>query len=92
MTTPLRPAYTSNEAAALLNISRTWLVARAREIPGAHRTAGDRGQWRFDPVRFDRYLEALRAGNSTGRRKRAARATPARPPSDMETWLASLRK
>ena len=93
----LRPPYRPPEAAALLGIGRSWLVQKAAdgEIPGAHRTNGDSGHWRFDPDKFDRYVQDLRAGK-VSRRVRPVRkgGTIDRKPRDVQVneWLESFRR
>jgi hypothetical protein len=92
----IRPAYTASEAAAIINIGRAWLIQKAASeagpLMGAHRTGGSSGHWRFDPDKFDRYVQDLRAGkviaNKPGRRRRA----PRKPRNvQMEEWLARFR-
>jgi excisionase family DNA binding protein len=66
----MRPPYKAQEAAALLSIGRAWLCARAAEgeIPGAFRTRGNAGHWRFDADKFDQYLHDLREGRTAALR------------------------
>jgi excisionase family DNA binding protein len=89
----LRPAYTASEAANLLRIGRAWLVQKAAEgqIPGAHRTGGDSGHWRFDPDKFDRYLQDLRAGKVITQ-PRWRKIAPRKPQNvEMQEWLARFK-
>lgn len=94
-----RPAYKPSEAAKLMSIGRAWLTlkAAAGEIPGAYRTHGTSGHWRFDPDKFDRYVADLRAGKVKETRAAPAEKKTKRPRRtpkniEMNDWLADFRK
>lgn len=93
----MRPAYTAAEAANLLRIGRAWLIQKAAggegQLMGAHRTGGTSGHWRFDPDKFDRYVQDLRAGKILADKPSRRRAGPRKPRNvQMEEWLAGLKK
>lgn len=91
-----RPAYKVHEAAKLLSIGRAWLTQKAAtgEIPGAYRTNGTSGHWRFDPDKFDRYVADLRAGRVKERKAPQKKKRPGRAPKnvEMQDWLSDFRK
>ena len=93
---PIRPPYKPSEAAKLLGVGRSWLIQKAAkdEIPGAYRTHGDEGHWRFDPDRFDKHISDLRAGKVVARRVRSKKEIGVRKPKNvqMNEWLESFRR
>jgi excisionase family DNA binding protein len=96
----IRPAYLPEEAAKILGVSRSWVIQKAADkehggIPGAYRTQGESGHWRFDPDAFDRYVRDLRAGKVPRETKRKTRGKsgPRKPRNvEMNEWLEGFRK
>lgn len=91
-----RPSYKVNEAATMLRMGRAWLTqkAAAGDIPGAYRTNGTSGHWRFDPDKFDRYVADLRAGRIKERVQPAKKKQRSVKPKnvEMQDWLSDFRK
>lgn len=79
----------------MIPISRAWLVQRAADghIPGAHRTGGTNGHWRFDADRFDHYVADLRAGRARSRPTKATQRKPRTPKSVVvQDWLYEFKR
>ena len=85
---------TTRQAAELLGISPSSLQVRAArgEIPGAHRTYGNAGHWRFDAGEFAAYCADIKSGRSvSARRQRRNARTPVLPDSHLAEARARAR-
>lgn len=83
----------ATDVAALLGVSvdRIQVRAAAGQVPGAWRTQGNRGHWRFNAIDIEAYVRGIKAGAAHPKAPKRRASPPQEKSSSIERMRSQAR-